>query len=117
MKKLKHVKSFNEMRTYNFNEIENRHGQRIYYFSKQPGSTELEKCINFINKMNVKYTIFKAVDKNSNRPIDIVVSGDNSFEVFNYLGEKVGECNNESYNKIKSISDILEDLEDLGFSI
>ncbi len=100
---------------YRFNEIQNKHGQRIYYFSKQPGNTELEKCINFTKMMNVKYNIFNTIDKNNNKKIDIV-STSTSFEVFNDIGDKVGECS-ESYNNITCLNDIIEDLEDLGFNI
>ena len=34
------------MKTYG--DIFNKHNQRIYYFSKQPGNTELDKCISFL---------------------------------------------------------------------
>lgn len=38
-----------------------------------------------------------------------------AFEVFNDIGEKVGQC--EANYKPKSILDMQEDLEDLGFII
>lgn len=53
------------MKTYTLNEIENRHGQPICYFSKQAGNTELEKCINFNKLMNVKFEILTSKTINS----------------------------------------------------
>jgi len=39
------------MKTYRHDEIENKHGQYIAYWSKQKGNTELEKYKNFISNM------------------------------------------------------------------
>lgn len=41
------------MITYTRDEIENKHGQYIAYWSKQKGNTELEKYRNFIDSENV----------------------------------------------------------------
>jgi hypothetical protein len=101
------------MKTYRMNEIQNKHGQRIYYFAKQPGNTELEKCINFINGMKTKYKRFDAQTTNGINITCIVVKG--GFEVFNQFEEKVGECE-INYNPL-SIDYMWEDLQDLGFSI
>lgn len=105
------------MKTYTRNEIENRHGQRIYYFSKQAGNTELEKCINFNKLMNAKFEILTTKTINSGDISILLIKGGTGcvFEVFNDIGEKVGEC--EPNYKPKSILDMQEDLEDLGFII
>lgn len=105
------------MRSLSFNEIENKHGQRVYMFSKQPGNTDLEKCINFIKLMKVKYSIFEEfTDKNE--MITIVAVG-SSFEVFNDKGEKIEEFNDEDRygEEIKSIDDVKYTLSDLNINL
>jgi hypothetical protein len=42
------------MKTYRFDEIENKHAQSVSMFSKQPGNNDLERCINFLNAWNKK---------------------------------------------------------------
>ena len=108
------------MKTYSFSEIENKHGQRIYNFSKQPGITELDKCINFINAFGSSFKRFDTRTIDGQDITCIVTEGD-SFEVFNSVGEKVGEYDsqiNERVDyKITCVEDILTELEDLGFEI
>ena len=75
------------MKTYSRNEIENKHKQRIYMFSKQPGKTELEKCINFMNSMKSKFIRYDVETINSGT-ISVIVTPGCVFEVFNLLGER-----------------------------
>lgn len=98
------------MKTYSKDEILNRHGQPIYYFSKQSGNTELEKCINFINKMGTEYSKYD-VDTTTGTISIILEPG--YLQVFNSIGEKVGEYEiDEEYSH-----DITEILGDMGFDL
>jgi hypothetical protein len=100
------------MRTYRRDEIENKHGQYIAYWSKQPGNTELEKYKNFIQGMF--YTEHIVKDNNGN---DITCYVDNEegpdgyiLVCFNNLGETI--LNTNCYGNEQS--DILEELDDNG---
>ena len=103
--------------SYNFNEIQNKHGQDIYLFSKQPGKTEMEKFLNFLKIIKEKYKIFEETTIN-NQKIKIVATH-NSFDVFNDKEEKIAEyiINFDNAGKINTINDILVMLYDLGFEI
>lgn len=79
------------MKTYRKDEIVNKHGQYIAYWSKQPGNTELEKYRR-IDQDTTEYNQF--VDKNgmtltcfvSNQP----ASDDGHILLcFNHLGETI----------------------------
>jgi hypothetical protein len=107
------------MITYRFNEIENKHGQYIAYWSKQPGNTELEKYKNFIQSMYHKdiksiYTEHILQDNNGN---DITCYVDNEegdegyiLVCFNNLGETI--LNTHCYGNEQV--DILEVLDSDG---
>ena len=82
-------------------------------FSKQPGNTELEKWFNFISKSNIKFTQWNVTTTDNQDIICMVVS--KGVEVFNSLGEKVGEFEIEF--KPKTVQDLWEYLGDLGFNI
>ncbi len=102
---------------YRFDEIENKHVQRVYMFSKQPGNNDLEKCINFINRMGVGFDRYdtKTIQGDD---ITIIVTAKSAFEVFNSAGEKIGECDTYvSNNQISSLSDMHDDLNDLGINV
>lgn len=99
-----------QRQTYTAQQIKNRHGQRIYMFSKQPGNTELEKCIIFLNKTKIEFQLF------GTESIQVVYSG-GSIEIFNGDGEKVGELEDISCDNPQSIDDLSEDIRDLGFEI
>lgn len=113
------------MQTYTRNEITNKHGQRIYMFSKRPGNTELEKCIDFLTHMcaGTSHTFYRFDTQTlSGDNISIIATGvgpngEGGFEVFNSLGEKVGECECTWYVFPPSVQDMSDDLDDLGFSI
>ncbi len=102
------------MITYSFNEIQNKHGQPIYYFSKQKGNTELEKCINFINQMNSKFIRFDSQTVSSG-DITCIVSPDCDCQVFNSLGEKVNQF--EIDFTPATIQDLYDDLSDIGYQL
>ncbi len=95
---------------YSRNEIFNKHGQPIYYFIKQPGNTELEKCINFINTMGGKYTQHDVDTIIGMVSIILQVGG---LQVFNSIGEKVGEYKiDDQYDH-----DIPDILSEMGFDL
>jgi len=79
------------MITYRRDEIENKHGQYIAYWSKQKGNTELEKYKNFISNQTFNEFIIK--DKNGLDMTCIVDTeeGPNGFILvcFNQLGETI----------------------------
>lgn len=100
---------------YAFNQIQNRHGQRIYSFSRHKGNTEIEKCINFITSMKVKY-IQLTSDTHEVGIIDVICTK-GGFEVFNSLGEKINEYDDIGGYKPKTIKDIEEFLNDLGYNL
>jgi len=85
-------------------------------FSKQPGNTELDKCMNFITRMGVGFDRYD-VKTISGDDITLIVTAKSSFEVFNNLGEKVAECDDEVGHRITNVSDMQDDLSDLGFEI
>lgn len=102
------------MKLYAFNEIQNKHGQPIYYFSKQSGNTELEKCINFMNQMGTNFIQFDSPTINSG-DISCIVIPDSDCQVFNNIGEKVGQF--EIDYTPNMIHDMYDDLNDIGFQI
>ena len=82
-------------------------------FSNQPGSTELEQYINFLNSMRSNYTRFDTTTINGQKLIIVVEPG--AFQIFNIDKEKIEECEIQySPNTIEELSD---DLSDLGFDI
>lgn len=101
------------METYRKDEIVNRHNQRIYYFSKQPGKTELEKCMNMNKSMKIKVKRYdaKLVD---GKNITCIVY-DKCVEVFNDLEEKIGEI--ETGYKIRKFDELIEYLDDIGINV
>ena len=99
------------MITYTRNEIENKHGQYIAYWSKQKGNTELEKFRNFIKGgSGIEFTI---PDKQG-LDMTCIVSQDEGPEgyylvCFNNLGETIFQTE-DCYNADKtSIVDCLYD--------
>lgn len=106
------------MQTFRFDELINKHGQSINMFSKQPGNTELEKCINFLKSWNnlsnnsAKFTQF-VVDTNIGE-VTCVVLGSSSVEIFNNKGEKIGQS--EDY-QIHQVDDLYDPLDDIGITL
>jgi hypothetical protein len=107
------------MRTYRFNEIENKHGQAIYYWSKRPGNTELEQYKNFKQELEqndwlgATTTELTVQDNNGN---DITCFVDNEsgpdghvLVCFNTLGETIlhtDDCyDTDQFYVIESLSD------------
>jgi glycosidase len=102
------------MKTFTINEIKNKHGQFIAYWSKQPGSTELEKYKNFIkiwdthsNKKSSK-TEFVITDNDGNDITCFVdkEEGPNGHILvcFNNLGETIlntDDCYSNDEHSIK----------------
>jgi len=97
------------MITYTRNEIENKHGQYIAYWSKQKGNTELEKYRNF-DSTGIEFII---PDKNG-LDMTCIVSPEEGPEgyylvCFNNLGETIFQTE-DCYNADKtSIVDCLYD--------
>lgn len=106
------------MQTFRFDELINKHGQSINMFSKQPGNTELEKCINFLKSWNnlsnnsAKFTQF-VVDTNIGE-VTCVVLDINGVEIFNNKGEKIGQS--EDY-QIHQVDDLYDPLDDIGITL
>lgn len=108
------------MRTYSRSEIENKHGVYIAYWSKQPGSTELEKWKNFNNLPalkgeNSKYIEFVIPDKQGN-DINCFLydeEGPNGYLLtcFNSLGETILDTDDCYHN---DRNNVLESLKDYG---
>jgi hypothetical protein len=94
------------MKTFAKLEIKNKHGQQIYMFAKHPGNTELEKCINFLNKMKVSFEKWTTKDINGNDTTCVVCK--KRVEVFNTNEEKIGEFE-AGYNP-SNIGELSEDL-------
>lgn len=107
------------MITYRRDEIENKHGQYIAYWAKQPGNTELEKYRNFksaferLSNISSNTTEYIIQDNNGD---DITCIVDNEegpnghiLVCFNNLGETIlntDDCyTNDEYNVIESLSD------------
>ncbi len=105
------------MKLFSRDEITNKNGQRIYMFAKQPGKTEMEKCLNFLKEMKLKSTTLEIVTLD-NQKITVVAIR-NSFEVFDENGVKVGECDEcqDCNPKNLTIDSIAEDLADIGFNV
>jgi hypothetical protein len=95
------------MKTYRFNEIINKHGQYIAYFSSQPGNTDLERCLNFLGNSKKE----EITDPDGNK-LYVVLEKD-CFQVFNEIGEKVGAM--DGLSGIKSLDDVSDYLSDLGY--
>jgi hypothetical protein len=99
------------MKAYRRDEIENKHGQYIAYWSKQKGNTELEKYRNF-DSTGIEFII---PDKNG-LDMTCIVSPDEGPEgyylvCFNNLGETIFQTE-DCYNADKtSIVDCLYDYE------
>jgi hypothetical protein len=107
------------MKTFRRDEIENKHGQFIAYWAKQPGNTELEKYKNF-NKlweigMNITSSITEhIIQDNNGSDITCFVSNQEGPDgyilvCFNNLGETILNttdcCNNDQYGIIESLQD------------
>lgn len=99
---------------YRLDEIINKHGQRISYFSKQSGKTDKEKCINFLKSSKEKFKVFQ---QSSNIGIIYIITENGAFQVFNALGEKINEHDFGESFKISRIENILEELDNLGYII
>lgn len=97
--------------TYRFDEIENKHGQYIAYWSKQKGNTELEKFRNF-DSTGIEFII---PDK-AGLDMTCIVSQEEGPEgyglvCFNHLGETIFQTE-DCYNADKtSVVDCLYDYE------
>jgi len=99
------------MKTFRFDEIQNKHGQRIYMFSNQNGNTELEKCLNSLK--NNKYKLFE-INTPQNQVVKIVAE-QGCFQVFNDKEEKIDECDFGGTDLVNSVDDIADYLCDLGY--
>lgn len=74
------------MQTYRRDEIKNKHGQAIYYWSKQPGNTELEK-----------YTNFKIAMGDNSKEIVYIVKGKNGDDITCLVDKKEGQMDTYYY--------------------
>lgn len=102
------------MKTYSFDEIENKHGQPIYYWSKQPGNTELEKYKNFITAMGLtlgtEYTIADKAGLDMTCIVDTKEGPDGySLICFNHLGETIFQTEDCYGTTKEDITDTLYD--------
>ena len=98
------------MDTFSFNEIQNKHNQRIYMFSKFPGNSEMEKCINFLKAIKESYNLsLITIDGNK---INVLLQ-DGSFELFNDLEEKIGEYEDEDINIRTDVCELEDTIYDL----
>jgi hypothetical protein len=107
------------MKTFRRDEIENKHGQYIAYWSKQNGNTELEKYKKFIQKWNIdsksKLTTTEHVVKDNNgNDITCYISQEegpdgHALVCFNNLGETILNTNDCYSNDIDSIIESLSD--------
>jgi len=107
--------NYNKMKTYRLDEIVNKHNQPIYLFSNQPGTTDMEKYINFLKSLKSKYKVFEATITEANKLIKIVAEK-GAFQVFNDKEEKINQYD-DACIEITSINDISEDLNYLGYKI
>ena len=107
------------MKTYSRNEIMNKWGKPIYYFSKSPGNTDLEKFKNsFIYNQNSSEYIIQSKNDTFTCVVDYNDSEnpDNCgyfMKVFNQLGELVEDtfASYELYDDSKeSVEEVLVDL-------
>lgn len=104
------------MKAYKREEIENKHGVYIPYWSKQPGSTEFEKWKNFNNLPNSKYIEFVIPDKHGNDMNCFIYNeeGPNGcylLTCFNSLGETILDTDDCYHN---DRNNVLESLKDYG---
>ena len=97
------------MKTYRKDEIVNKHGQYIAYWSKQPGNTELEKYRR-IDRDTTEYNQF--VDK-VGMTLTCFVSNQQSSEdghilvCFNHLGETILNTNDCQDNHEDCVDELL----------
>lgn len=105
------------MKLYSKSEIKNKHDQPIYMFSKQTGNTELEKYINFLNAMKVKFIKLTTTPQNTSTITCIVIAG--NFCVFNNQEELINRCEDFVSKSISNLSiiDLLEDLSDMNILV
>jgi len=101
------------MITYRRDEIENKHGQYIAYWSKQNGNTELEKFRNFRSNWKTESTEFIIPDKQGldmTCIVDLEEGTEGYYLIcFNNLGETIFQTE-DCYNPDKtSIIDCLYD--------
>ena len=88
------------MKTYRKDEIVNKHGQPIYYWSKQPGNTELEK-----------YRNFKIAMGDNSTEIGYIIKGKNSDDITCLVDKEIGPngytllCFNDLGETILNIDD------------
>lgn len=104
------------MMTYRKDEIINKHNQRINYFSKQPGKTELEKYLSMVSAIKKTSTIDK-VKTLDGIQLTFAIFG-NTVDIFNDSEEKVGELeiHRGLSNSQEVIKEYREDLGDMGFN-
>lgn len=109
------------MMTYRRDEIINKHNQRINYFSKQPGNTELEKYLSMVNtiKKTVSHYRFLTDKIKTLDGIQLTFAlFGNTVDIFNDSEEKVGEL--EVRRGISDVQEVIkeywEDLKDMGFN-
>lgn len=100
---------------YRRDEIINKHGQYIAYWSKQLGNTELDKFLVFESQLhgqpnNTQYIV---PDNNGNTITCIVINTKGSegymLVCFNHLGETILNIDDCSYNDIYSVEESLQD--------
>jgi|ERR1035437_9198852 hypothetical protein len=101
---------------YRRDEIVNRHNQAIYYWSKQPGNTELDKYKNFklaMGVVNSNDSVYIIPD-NQNNDITCIVDNDQGpnghiLVCFNHIGETIlntDDCyTNDKYSVEESLRD------------
>lgn len=102
------------MKTFTFDEIQNKHGQPIYYWSKQPGNTELEKYKNFITAMGQTLGTEFIIPDKAGLDMTCIVDVEEGPEgysliCFNHLGETIFQTE-DCYNPDRdSVIDCLYD--------
>ncbi len=102
------------MKTYRKDEIVNKHGQYIAYYSLAPGNTELEKFKNSPLINSIAYTEHILEDDNGDRLTCMVTTkkykGYHSLTCFNSLGETI--FNEEQACQKNSIEEVEQCLAD-----
>ena len=75
---MKHLKSFNEQ--IHYDDIFNKHGQRIYKEKNSIGNSNLEKYIKWLIENEIEYSVFELKDKEKNEITCVVAFSEHEFE-------------------------------------
>lgn len=96
------------MKLYRRDEIVNKHGKYIAYFSKSSGRTDLEKLKNsFIYNENMKEYIIKG----KNEMLTCIVNSSHGMRVFNSLDELIEDVQDLQDGSKESVEQALFDLD------